>query len=285
MLNPRTVELDQTSLHYVEQPGEGPPLVLLHGITGSHRAYEPLVGELATFAHLYLLDHRGHGKSGRVAGHYRTTDYADDLLNFLREFVGAPAVVAGHSLGGLVAACAASQDSTLIRGILLEDPPMYFPLRPEFKESGYHNYFVMLRQTLGEHVARGGTMVDLQATIGSWAADEGRTNLEQHGVEAVRAEAEQLYALDPAILDPAIDGGLFDGFDPDQALPRITCPVHLLAGNYERGGAMTEADVERTVSLIPQCTFRVFPDAGHGLQDEKPQEYVEELRQFMAGLA
>jgi pimeloyl-ACP methyl ester carboxylesterase len=284
MLNPRAVKLDQTSLHYAEQPGEGPPLVLLHGITGSYRTYAPLVSELKGHAHVFLLDHRGHGKSGRVGNGYRARDYAHDLLGFIHQVVGSPAVVAGHSLGALVAACAASQDSSAFRGLFLEDPPMYFPLRPEFKESGFHSFFSMLRPLLEEHAASGGTVVDLQARLGSLSADDEQTMLERHGVEMVRPWAEDLHALDPQTLDAAIDNSLFDGFDPDRALPHITCPTHLLVGDFALGGAMTDDDTKRMASLIPHCTVRVFSDAGHEIHEEKPQEYVQELLQFIRGV-
>lgn len=283
MLEHHTVQLDDIMLHYAQAPGGGTPLVLLHGLTGSLETYLPLVPELAEVNQLYLLDLRGHGQSGRAAGAYRVADYAGDVLAFVDRVVGRPAVIVGHSLGALTAAGAAARDTGMVRGVVLEDPPMYVGRWPHFPETGFHQYFTALRRALTIY-AETGSLERLADELGQWDDDEGQTLREALGEDGLRALAERHSRLDPETLDAATSNSLFDGFDPDVELPKIACPALLLAGRYELGGAMMEADARRVASLIPRCTLSVFADLGHDIHGARPAEYVAALRSFLAAL-
>jgi len=100
---------DTVTINYAEGPASGPPLVLLHGGSGRWQAFESIMPELAQDWRLYAPDLRGHGKSGRAAGRYRLQDYTDDMIAFFGQRVMEPAVVFGHSLGGMVALLLAAQ--------------------------------------------------------------------------------------------------------------------------------------------------------------------------------
>ncbi len=78
------------TLNYAEGPAAGPPLVLLHGGSARWQAWETIIPDLDGQWHLYALDLRGHGRSGRVPMRYRLQDYADDLIAFLERRVAEP---------------------------------------------------------------------------------------------------------------------------------------------------------------------------------------------------
>lgn len=88
--------------------------------------------------------------------------------------------------------------------------------------------------------------------------------------------------MDPAVLDPAIDGVILGGHEPDDLLAQVGCPLHLLAAQTEFGGAMDAQDVQRFVSHAPRCTHTAFEGAGHGSHEERPAEYLHALQQFIA---
>ena len=115
-----------TEIAYLERLGSGRPVVLLHGITDNARSYEPLFDRIAGTAHVFSLDLRGHGKSAKPETSYDTQAYADDVGCFITEVVGTPVLLAGHSLGGLVAIQVAGTMPDLVSQLLLEDPPTYF---------------------------------------------------------------------------------------------------------------------------------------------------------------
>jgi pimeloyl-ACP methyl ester carboxylesterase len=86
-----------------EKEGSGPPLLFLHGGNTSAVYWEHIVPHFMGHYTCFVLEQRGHGRSGRSA----TVDYAmatlvEDCLEFVGSVVG-PAVLVGHSMGGAVA--------------------------------------------------------------------------------------------------------------------------------------------------------------------------------------
>ena len=89
-------------IHYYEWPGPRPNLVLLHPSSGYGRMWEWTADALGSRFHVYALDQRGHGDSGRPDGDYSAEEYAHDLHLFFRAVGIDKAIVAGQSLGGRV---------------------------------------------------------------------------------------------------------------------------------------------------------------------------------------
>ena len=201
MIQSRTVDLDEVQIHYAECPGPGPALVILHGIAGSHASFLPLLPVLAQQAHVYALDLRGHNLSGRTPGAYQAPDYGRDVAAFLQTVVGRPAVLAGHSMGGLIAVWLAARAPDGVRSVFLEDPPLYITQTPRLQETAFYGIFVALRAYLPQHHGRGGTLDDLTAYVGQWPIKGEQTMLEVLGPELVRQQAIELHRLDPVLVD------------------------------------------------------------------------------------
>ncbi|MDP7090127.1 MAG: alpha/beta fold hydrolase [Dehalococcoidia bacterium] len=58
--------------------------------------------------HVYAIDFRGHGESGRTPDKYEFGDYPTEVVEFLREVVNKTSIHVGHSLGGVTAAGAST---------------------------------------------------------------------------------------------------------------------------------------------------------------------------------
>jgi pimeloyl-ACP methyl ester carboxylesterase len=108
-------------LNYAEGPAHGPPLVLLHGLGRRWQVFLPVIPALSMRWHIFAPDLRGHGKSSRVARGYRGPQYAEDIARLLRERVSSPAVLFGHSLGGMLGMWVASHYPELVRALILGD--------------------------------------------------------------------------------------------------------------------------------------------------------------------
>jgi 2-(acetamidomethylene)succinate hydrolase len=121
-------------LHYYEWPGPRPNLILLHPSSGYGRMWEATASALGSQCHVYALDQRGHGDSGRPDGDYSAEEYADDLLLFFQALGIDKAVVAGQSLGGRVGQVFAAVHPERIQGLGLVGGPHtsnFFPTRAE----------------------------------------------------------------------------------------------------------------------------------------------------------
>lgn len=116
-----------SGLRYGRQTG-APDLVFLHATGFNAETYTPLLAPLADRFSIVALDQRGHGLTklptdpeNLVSWH----PYADDAARAIDLMVpdGAPPIVlAGHSMGGIVALLAAGARPAKVRGLLLLDP-------------------------------------------------------------------------------------------------------------------------------------------------------------------
>jgi pimeloyl-ACP methyl ester carboxylesterase len=272
------------TVHYLEVAGASPPIVFLHGVTDSLESYRAPMAMLAGEYRMLAMDFRGHGLSDHTPGGYRIRDYAEDVQAFVQRIVGEPVVIAGHSLGGLVAACTGALALDLVCGVFLEDPPLYTGQMPALSDSPYYHFFIGLREVLRQHRDAARSVDALASIVGTWPIHpmlfEGRSLLEIAGPEAVGARAASLHRMDLGVLEPVVDGTQFEGFDPDEALAAIRSPVHLLAGDVAFGGTVEQRDVERLASVVRCFTRRMLPGVGHFIHHTAPIEYVHELRAF-----
>lgn len=93
--------------HEINGSSAGPSVVLLHGITETRHAWDPLIGELGASFRLLRVDLRGHGESA-VQGPYDPVSYAGDVIETMAACGFDGASVIGHSLGGIVASAMAA---------------------------------------------------------------------------------------------------------------------------------------------------------------------------------
>jgi len=102
--------------------GDGPPLVLVHGITESRRTWDPLFPKfLAAGYRVVLADLRGHGESSKI-GPYDLATMATDLGHVLAAERIDDALLVGHSLGGAVVSAFAAGGPC--RGVVNVDQPL-----------------------------------------------------------------------------------------------------------------------------------------------------------------
>lgn len=273
MVRSHTIQLNGIPFHYAEAPGRGPKLVILHGLTGSHDEFLHLVPMLARQAHLFLLDLRGHGRSG-WAKSYTVADYGRDVVAFLQEVVGETAVLLGHSLGSLAATWVAANRPDLLAGLILVEPGFYIMEQQRLANSWVYPYFVSLRDHLKQHHANRGTLAQMVAYVGQSLVDTAVP-------DAVRQRAFQLQQADPAVLEPLLTQGLLDGQSPDTLLARLHCLVHLIAAEYGSGGVLTQEDVQRVLAQIPHAGHTIVKSTGHDIHLDKPQAFFRAVVAFL----
>jgi pimeloyl-ACP methyl ester carboxylesterase len=119
-----------TDLHLVEGPDNGPPIMLLHGHGAAWNSYARALPRLAADFHVHVVDVAGHGVSARTPGRYDVHHLGRDAVDLIREVIGEPVILSGHSSGGLIAAWFATAAPELVRGVVFEDPP-FFSTDPE----------------------------------------------------------------------------------------------------------------------------------------------------------
>ena len=124
----------KTGIHmaYVEVgPKDGKPIILLHGLTDTARSWGPAMAALHAAdptLHIYAPDQRGHGASSMPAGAacmaspktcYTPALFAADIVSFMAKKSIAKTIIAGHSMGSIVAQTVAITHPELVEKIVL----------------------------------------------------------------------------------------------------------------------------------------------------------------------
>ena len=106
---------------HVEERGEGsPPLFFVHGLACDYRSWTPQIDDLSRDHRCIAVDLRGCGQSD-AAPPYNLTTLTDDVAAVIREMGLPPAVLIGHSLGGLLVLTMNRRHPDLVLGTVLAD--------------------------------------------------------------------------------------------------------------------------------------------------------------------
>lgn len=272
----------QVSLNYAEGPPSGLPLVLLHGLSRDWRSFSVLLPELSHHFHAFAVDLRGHGASGRVAGSYRISEFAQDLTEFVRARFPSGAAIFGHSLGAMVAMNVAASGNCPVKAIILGDTM----ITPEnFRRSLYEPLFRQLRDLLLRSdksqsalaAAMGKILIPVPGLDQPVRIDE----LPGNTSEVLSQWARCALQTDPDAIGMTVDGSAFDGWNPETTLPRISCPTLLLQGNPELDALLSDEDVKLARRLLPNAQHVKFPLLGHALFMQHAKPVLDAVTAFL----
>jgi esterase len=254
-------------------PQDGVPVVFLHGVSGSSRTYGWLPAEIVDGRRIVKIDLRGHGASEHAPGTYVVARYGEDVAEVLRTQVGRPALLVGHSLGGVVAWWLAQKHPELVAAAFLEDPPLYMGEPAEHERNGAIPIFEMLLDAAARWRAEGASLEDVAAQLA--AAPIGADSSD----DAHHARAYALLAMDPGVLEGAADRSTLA--DTDTASP-VTVPVLLLAAD-DAMSAFPARHAERLAQTHPAVEVVRVSGAPHGIHESRAHRaaYVEQLARFL----
>ena len=83
--------------------GQGPALVLIHGVGLRLDAWLNQLEELAKSFTVYAVDMPGHGESALFPNCHDISDYTDVIADWIEANVKTPGVMVGHSMGSMIA--------------------------------------------------------------------------------------------------------------------------------------------------------------------------------------
>jgi pimeloyl-ACP methyl ester carboxylesterase len=253
------IQLGETRLHYLSK-GEGPPVVLLHGLGGSLHAWHGVAEVLALHHHVIAVDLRGHGRSS-AGGKTTIGSWAKDVEALIGALELPPVALVGHSIGSLVAQHVTVKRPEVVDHLVMVGGISWF--EPAAKDAYQQRAKLVEAEgldaivddwLLGALAPR--TRAKLPQVVGL-LRDMFLRNDAQTYADACRAMAEP----------PPVDR------------ERIGQPTLLLVGDHDRSTPIAMA--EELHREIPVSRVQVVPTAGHWAPLEQPDEIGSAILQFL----
>lgn len=258
--------------------GEGPPLVLLHGLGDSAMSWQWVLPELARTHRVFAPSLPGFGTSAKPSVVYSPEFFTSCMTAFLDTLELEQAVVVGNSLGGLVALRLALAAPGRVPALGLVD------------SAGLGREVTPAMRLLT--VGAIGTFVTAwnSTALGAWQWALGVSALLfAHPTRVPRAWLAQLYRMArvPGYLEATVATarseitlkGQRDREILLDALPRLTMPVLVVWG--ERDRVVPPAHAQAAVEHLPRGRLALIPDSGHLPQVERPEHFTAALSRFL----
>jgi len=273
-------------LHCVEA-GEGPPVVLLHGFPEFWYSWRRQIRRLAEAGFRALApDQRGYHLSEKpeAVEAYRVDRLAADVAALIEREAGGRACLAGHDWGGAVAWQVALRHPDVVERLAILNAPHPAAYAREVRRPRQllRSWYVLFFQLpwLPEAAIRAFDYAVLERIFRTTARPGAFTD---DDVAAYKAALDRPGALTAALnwyranLPPARDEVGSRG----RASGRVEAPTLVLWG--ERDPWLDVRLLEGLDRRVPDLRVRRWPDAGHWLQAEAPEEVGRALAAFFAG--
>lgn len=247
--------------HILRYGGRGDPLLVIPGIT-SPAATWGFVGErLGRHYDTYVIDTRGRGLSETPAdADYSLDAYAGDAAGLadalgLRRFH-----LLGHSMGGRIAARAASRHADRLRRLILVDPPLSGPGRRQYVRS-LQFYIDSIRE------ARSGrlTIDSVRRTYPKWTDEQ------------LWQRVEWLHTCDEKAIEASLRS--FNDEDIHADLAALSIPTLLMAAG--QGGVILDADIAELQTLAPSIRVARIDHCGHLIPFDDLEIFIDTAVDFL----
>jgi non-heme chloroperoxidase len=267
-------------IHAVEL-GQGPPIVLVHGVTLSGAVWVRQFAALSDRHRVIAIDQRGHGPSVAGGDGYSFDRLALDVLDVLDDLAVRDAVLVGHSMGGMVSLTAALADpdrmAKHVAGLVLvgttAGPITGVPLWPVVTGG----MTALTHRTLASAEQRGRGLVPGE-DLASWSTRVA------FGSRPTPLDLELTRSLISAMSPSAMADLLVSlvGFDVRARLGEIRLPTRVVVGS--RDLLLPPFHARRLAAAIPHAVLQVLLGCGHMVMLERPDELNELLAQFSESL-
>jgi len=238
---------------FYEVHGSGPPLVLTHGYSSTSAMWQGQVAALSKNHQLVLWDMRGHGQSdypGDPAA-YSEALTVGDIAALLDEVGADKAIVGGLSLGGYMSLAFHRSHPDRVRALLIIDTG------PGFKKDSAREAWNRRARDTGDRFEREGLEVLKSAS----RERSGVTHRDASGL--ARAARGMLTQRDAGVIE---------------SLPNIKVPALVVVGADDTPFL---AASDYMAAKIPGATKVVIPAAGHAVNIDQPQAFIDAVLPFL----
>lgn len=248
---------DGVELAVADFGGAGPPVLLLHGLMGRAATWAPIARRLTAYGRVVGLDARGHGRSG-ARGPWTVARMAADAAELLHE----PAVVVGHSMGGLHGLALAATRPDLVRALVVEDMGVDF----RGDDGTARAWYAALPRVF--------PTLDAVRDAFGWPRPEFGAYM-----AACAEERADGWHLLTRVEDALAIAGEWAERDFSPLLDAVTCPVLLVEAE---DGVVPPGQMAAMARRLADARHVVLPGTGHLVHDADPDAWLAVVEPFLA---
>jgi len=256
--------------------GNGPPLIILHGLYGSSDNWVTIAKSLGDLFTIYLPDQRNHGQSP----HDNIHDYdsmRNDLFELAYDLKLNKFFLAGHSMGGKTAIAFALKWPEMINGLLIADISPF--INDNTKLVSYDQHSTILNSILSIDLSTISTRAQAESVMkGKISSDKIRGFI----LKNLQRNAENRFAWKLNVssllanLEKIMEG---IGLREECVQPVTGFPVIFLKG--EKSDYLPSVDMIDILKVFPSSEFFEIANAGHWIHADRPDEIINHLRKLI----
>jgi pimeloyl-ACP methyl ester carboxylesterase len=247
----------------VDFGGEGPPVLLLHGLAGRANEWRSTAVWMTESYRVLALDQRGHGMSDKDVSDYSRGAYVEDVVAVIQRLGLGPVVLVGQSMGGLNAFLAAARRPDLARALVVVEAS---PGGPDPKVPG------RVGAWLDSWPVPFPTLADARDFFG------GDTLYAQAWLEVLEEHPD---GYRPQFRRESMVASVADVAERNYwgEWGRVRCPTLSVGGTR---GYVAEDELREMTRRIPSGSYARIPGAGHDLHLERPEAWREVAEAFLS---
>lgn len=262
-----------SGLVHVETAGEGEPVVLLHGFGGSTYSYRKILPELARSHRAVAIDLYGFGwtERPRDPASYTREGQVDLVLGVMDRLGVDRAHLVGHSYGGAISLTLAFSHPERVRSLVLLDSAR--PAYPSDRRSRLATLRPLTWLYLRLVALRPGS---IRAGLERSFFDDSLVTDELVLAYRERVRVEGIGPAFYGLTAPAAPG-------PEVVLEEIRTPALVIWG--EEDALISVESGRQATERMPNARFVALPETGHLPMEERPEEVVRLMLEFLSGPA
>jgi esterase len=256
--------------------GEGPPLIILHGLFGSSDNWMTIAKSLGEYFTVYLPDQRNHGQSPHSNRH----DYdlmRDDIYELVGDLRLSKFFLAGHSMGGKTAFSFALQWPEMINGLLIADISPFF--NESNKQTAYNQHLTILEAMLSIDLALVSSRKEVESILFEKISSEQTRGFILKNLHRTTDNKFVWKINIQALLNNL--NKIMETIDLQRdSTQQITgFPAIFLKG--EESDYLPSADFKAIQNIFPAAEFVIVPNAGHWIHTDRPDEVIKNIRRLL----
>ena len=246
-----------------ELEGGGPYVTLVHGVGSYLESWDGVVAELGPGRRILRYDLRGHGQSAKLPGPYSLEDFVDDLRCLLDRLEIERTVLAGFSLGGLIAQAFALAEPRRVEKLIL--------ISTVAGRTEAERQRVLER---ARTLAESGAASHLSEAVERWFTAE----FIARRPEVLEARRRRSLNNDPDCYAAAYR--VLAESDLADRLHQIAAPTLVMTGENDAGSTPRMAKV--IAERVPDCRLQILARLKHSVLLEAPDQVGQAIKRFLS---